>query len=69
MWQCHLVMCNTNSGSVIYSCARVYLRWNLNQDDGLEIKACCGLLSTLSGYTVGVKINFPFVFSTTVVAR
>ena len=50
MWQRHLVMCNTNLGSVIYSCAMVYFWWNLNQDSGLEIKACCGLLSTLSGY-------------------
>ena len=47
MWQCHLVMCNSNSGSVIYSCARV---WNLNQDGGLKIKGWCGLSSILSGY-------------------
>ena len=46
----HLVMCDTNSSCVIYSCARVYFWWNLNEDGGFEIKACCGLLSTLSGY-------------------
>ena len=50
MWQCHLVMCNTDLGSVIDSCARVCFWCNLNQDGGLEIEACYGLLSTLSGY-------------------
>ena len=52
VWQRHLVMCNTISGGVIYSCARVYFGWNLSQDGSLGIKACCGLLSTLSVYFV-----------------
>ena len=50
VWQRYLVMCNTISGSVIYSCAMVYFWLNLKQDGGLEIKACYGLMSALSGY-------------------
>ena len=42
MWQCHFVMCDTISGSVTDSYARVYFLCNLNEDGGLEIKACCG---------------------------
>ena len=49
VWQCRLVMCNSNLGGVIDSCAGVYFWWNLNQDGGLEIETC-DLLSTLSGY-------------------